>query len=121
MRTEAAFTIPGVPMPAYINIQRDLEGNYLVSVRSQGENLPSQIVIPEDEWHQLIADVGLIRAPKTDIDGNLDRLPEPEIIPPALHPSDAIVVENPEEAAAALDDTVPYDGPQGDPWPGVKG
>lgn len=61
-RTEAAWTNPaGGTYPPYINIQRDSDGAYMVSVRGQGAELPAQIVVPEEEWQQLLADAAMLR------------------------------------------------------------
>lgn len=138
MTTEAAYTRPGVLMPAYVNVQMDVAGDYILTVRGEarGGKMGETVVmtVPQDDWHQLIADAARLRPSESwrapadrlelptgsnalDIDIDLDReLDQAE--QRFVADRDAGVDEGAE--AAGDEGQVLYNGPQGDPWPGAK-
>lgn len=66
--TEAAYTSKAANLPGYINIQRNEAGDYVVTMRGDQAPVPmlnqGRIVVSEDDWHQLIAQVGMMRPAK---------------------------------------------------------
>ncbi len=130
MRSEAAYTRPGVLMPAYINIQVDTQGGRIVTMRGEardgkmGETVV--VTVPEDDWHQLMAHAAMLRPseswrapadrPRSELDEELDaELDQAE--QRVMADRDAGVDEDTRE----VDEPQQlYNGPQGDPWPGAK-
>lgn len=63
MTTQASYAQPNMLRPGCINIEIADAGARIVTVRSAGYTNSSSVLIPEDDWNQLMADAARLRYP----------------------------------------------------------
>lgn len=143
---EAAYTKPGALMPAYINIQRDHIGAFILTVRGEAQagKMGATVVlsVEETDWHQLMADAARLRPTEGSvssvwIDGDFtdeEKADMKYVAETSTSEEDAAFRPQPRRANfdgdvdqgapthphPQFDEQGTYTGPQGDPWPGTK-
>lgn len=66
MKNIFAYTHPTAQYPAYVSINRKDDGKYYIAVRSQGEQMASEMEIPLDELIKMSGGIGSIFSFESD-------------------------------------------------------